>query len=260
MHVFLLISIVNAVPATQPADKNAHPGMRVSSLKPSACRLNFKQPSRPWLHSVTTRYIFTGLRHSGDTSPPQNAFHADLLRAGFLTIFLKEIAMKLIPGSFTKRALMVGLIAGSGILAASSFAMTAGGPAGRDGCDARQGQKIHAKWEARRAERLSELKEKLKLSPDQEAAWDTFTRAAQPGMRHASADRQAMRDEFEKLSTPQRLDKMIAMSDARRSRMLERNQAIKAFYAQLNPEQQKVFDAEAMPDPMRTREHHRFQS
>lgn len=35
--------------------------------------------------------------------------------------------MKLIPGSFTKRALMVSLIAGSGILAASSFAMTAGG-------------------------------------------------------------------------------------------------------------------------------------
>ncbi|WP_018506578.1 Spy/CpxP family protein refolding chaperone [Thiobacillus thioparus] len=168
--------------------------------------------------------------------------------------------MKLIPGSFTKRALMVGLIAGSGILAASSFAMTASGPAGRDGCDARQGQKTHAKWEARRAEHLSELKEKLKLSPDQEAAWGTFTRAAQPGMRHASADRQAMRDEFEKLSTPQRLDKMMAMSDARRSRMLERNQAIKVFYAQLNPEQQKVFDAEAMPDPMRTREHHRFQS
>lgn len=168
--------------------------------------------------------------------------------------------MKLIPGSFTKRALMAGLIAGSGILAASSFAMTAGGPAGRDGCDARQGQKIHAKWEARRAEHVSELKEKLKLSPDQEAAWDTFARAAQPGMRHASADRQAMRDEFEKLSTPQRLDKMMAMSDAHRTRMVERNQAIKAFYAQLNPEQQKVFDAEAMPDPMRARGHHRFQS
>ena len=168
--------------------------------------------------------------------------------------------MKLIPGSFTKRALMVGLIAGSGILAASSFAMTAGGPAGKDGCDARQGQKIHAKWEARRAEHLSELKEKLKLSPEQEAAWDTFTHATQPGMRHARADRQAMRDEFEKLSTPQRLDKMMALSDARRTRMLERNQAIKAFYAQLNPEQQKVFDAEAMPGPMRARGHHRFQS
>lgn len=168
--------------------------------------------------------------------------------------------MKLIPGSFTKRALMVGLLAGSGILAASSFAMTAGGPAGKDGCDARQGQKIHAKWEARRAEHLSELKEKLKLSPEQEPAWDTFTRATQPGMRHASIDRQAMRGEFEKLSTPQRLDKMMAMSDARRTRMLERNQAIKTFYAQLNPEQQKVFDAEAMPDPVRAREHHRFQS
>jgi len=69
-----------------------------------------------------------------------------------------------------------------------------------------------------------------------------------------------MRDEFKKLTTPQRLDKMMALSDARRTRMLERNQAIKAFYAQLNPEQQKVFDAEAMPGPMRARGHHRFQS
>jgi hypothetical protein len=35
---------------------------------------------------------------------------------------LKKIAMKLTQGSFAKRALMVGLIAGSGILAASAFA------------------------------------------------------------------------------------------------------------------------------------------
>ncbi len=163
--------------------------------------------------------------------------------------------MKLIPGSFTKRALMAGLVAGSGILAASSFAMTAGGPAGKDGCDARQGQKIHAKWEARRAEHLSELKEKLRLSPEQEAAWNTFTRATQPAMHPAGGDRQAMRGEFEKLNTPQRLDKMMAMSEARRARMLERSQAVKAFYAQLNTEQQKVFDAEFMSRPEHGRRH-----
>ena len=166
--------------------------------------------------------------------------------------------MKWIPGSFTKRALMAGLIAGSGILAASSFAVTAGGPAGKDGCEARHGQEAHAKWEARRTEHLSELKEKLKLRPDQEAAWNTFAGATQPGMRPADADRQAMRDAFEKLNTPQRLDRMLAVSEARRTRMLERSQAIKAFYAQLSPAQQSVFDAEfhAQQGPG----HHRFQS
>ena len=166
--------------------------------------------------------------------------------------------MKLIPGSFTKRVLMVGLIAGSGILAASSFAMTAGGPAGKEGCEDRHGQAAHAKWEARRAEHLSELKEKLKLRPDQEAAWNTFASATQPGMRQAGADRQAMRGEFEKLNTPQRLDRMLAMSEVRRTRMLERTQAIKAFYAQLSPAQQSVFDAAF--HAQRGPGHHRFQS
>ncbi|MFH1818999.1 MAG: Spy/CpxP family protein refolding chaperone [Pseudomonadota bacterium] len=166
--------------------------------------------------------------------------------------------MKLIPGSFTKRVMMVGLIAGSGILAASSFAMTAGGPAGKDGCEARHGQEAHAKWEARRADHLSELKEKLKLRPDQDAAWNAFASATQPGMRQAGADRQAMRGEFEKLNTPQRLDRMLAMSEVRRTRMLERTRAIKAFYAQLSPAQQSAFDAAF--HAQRGSGHHRFQS
>lgn len=168
--------------------------------------------------------------------------------------------MKLITGSFTKRALMAGLIAGSGMLAASSFALSAGTASGKTGCEARHGQKNHAEWEARRDAHQSALKEKLKLSPEQEAAWNTFTQASQPGMRHAGGDRQAMRSEFDKLTTPQRLDRMQAMSDARRARMLERSQAIKAFYAQLSPEQQKVFDAEAMFNPQRAHGHHRGQS
>ena len=166
--------------------------------------------------------------------------------------------MKLIPGSLTKRALMVGLIAGSGILAASAFAMTGGGTAGKEGCEARHGQAIHAKWEARRAAHLSELKEKLKLSPGQEAAWTSFASAAQPGMHPMRGDRQAMRAEFDKLNTPQRLDRMIALSETRQAKMLERSQAIKAFYAQLNPEQQKVFDAEFRLQGGHDR--HRFQS
>lgn len=168
--------------------------------------------------------------------------------------------MKLIQGSFTKRALIVGLIAGSGILAASSFAMTAGDPAGKEGCEARHGQQRHAKGEGFRADRLSGLKEKLKLKSEQEAAWNAFASSAQPGMHRVGADRQAMRGEFEKLNTPQRLDKMLAMSDMRRTKMLERAQVIKAFYAQLTPEQQSVFDAEAKPGHHRGHNQQRTQS
>jgi len=162
--------------------------------------------------------------------------------------------MKSIRTSFAKRALMVGLLAGSGILAASSFAMPGGDTAGKPGCETRHGQKDPANWEARRAERLSGLKAKLNLAPEQEAAWNTFTSASQTGMHRMGGDRQAMRDEFAGLSTPERIDRMQARADMRRAKMAERAEAVKAFYAQLTAEQQKVFDAEAMTG--RHRGHH----
>jgi hypothetical protein len=155
--------------------------------------------------------------------------------------------MKSKQSSFTKRAVLAGLIAGSGILVASAYAVSADNAAGTPRCEARQQQQGAARWEDRRAAHLAELKEKLALTADQEAAWSTFTESARPGPRHAGMDRKAMREEFEKLSTPERLDRMQAMSDMRRARMAERAGAIKTFYAQLSPEQQRVFDAEAMP-------------
>jgi Spy/CpxP family protein refolding chaperone len=154
--------------------------------------------------------------------------------------------MKSIRTSFAKRALMVGLLAGSGILAASSFAMPTADTAGKPGCEGRHGQNDPAKWEARRAEHLSGLKAKLNLAPGQEAAWNTFASASQTGMHRMDDDRQVMRDELARLSTPERIDRMQARSEMRRAKMAERAEAIKAFYAQLTPEQQKVFDAEAM--------------
>ena len=151
--------------------------------------------------------------------------------------------MKSIQRSFAKRALVVALLAGSGILAASSFAMPAGDSAHKDGCG-KHGQKSHGNWQESRAKHLSELKGKLQLTPEQTAAWDAFAGAGENGMA-PGMDKQAMRGEFDKLTTPQRLDKMMALSEARRDTMAKRAAAVKAFYAQLTPEQQKVFDAEA---------------
>lgn len=150
--------------------------------------------------------------------------------------------MKWIPGSFYKRALMVSLIAGSGVLAASSFAMP-GGPGSKGDCDAQHGQKNQAERMEQRTKHMTELKAKLKLRPDQAAAWNAFVSDRQAEARPMGADREAMRNEFAKLNTPQRLDKMQAMSDMHHAKMLERAQATRAFYAQLTPEQQSVFDA-----------------
>lgn len=155
----------------------------------------------------------------------------------------------MIQSSFTTRALLVSLFAGSGMLAASAYAVTASDSANH-GCET-QGQQNHGERSEQRAKHMSELKQKLHLSSSQAAAWDAFAKARQPGMHGMGmgkmGDMQAMRSELAKMSTPQRIDKMMAMSGMRHTQMLQRAEATKAFYGQLTPEQQKVFDAEAMP-------------
>lgn len=156
--------------------------------------------------------------------------------------------MKLIQASFSKRVLMVGLLACSSILVASSFAMSTGEPTRKVGWEVRHGHNTQAEWVGQRNEHMSDLKDKLKLNPQQEATWNSFARASKAGMYSMGGDRKATRGEFEKLKTPQRLDKRLAMSDIRRAKMLERSRATKAFYAQLSPQQKAVFDAEAKPN------------
>ena len=155
--------------------------------------------------------------------------------------------MKAIKSNFSMPVLLAVLLAGGGILAATANATPAGGADGKPRCEAREGQNLQSRMQERRTQHLAALKEKLKLAPGQEAAWNAFTASMQPGMRHAGADRQARRAEIEKLGTVERMDRMTAMAQTRHARMTERAEAIKSFYAQLTPAQQKVFDAEAMP-------------
>ncbi len=175
--------------------------------------------------------------------------------------------MSKIQSLFGKRALMAGLLAGSAALAAASFAMPggAGGFGGRGACEARPGQQgqlsqtqRQAQRQDMRAKRLAGLKDKLKLQPRQEAAWQAFANAATPGAGAMGRDdRRAMRAELGKLNTPQRLDMMLTRADERHARMVQRAEAVKQFYAQLDAEQQKVFDAEARPFRDGRRGHHR---
>lgn len=148
--------------------------------------------------------------------------------------------MRLIPNGFTKRALLVGLLAGTGMLATSSFAVSSA--TGKMDCAAKHdqhGQKSHAERMEQRAKHRVALKAKLNLTAQQEAAWNTFT-AERQAQTAPSGDRQARREAFAKLTMPQRLDKMMEMAEMRRAKMLERTQATKAFYAQLTPEQQRI--------------------
>ncbi len=100
-----------------------------------------------------------------------------------------------------------------------------------------------AKMQEHMLKRQAALKAQLKITAAQEAAWTTFTTSMQPPAKGPRPDKA----DFEKLTTPERIDKMRAMRTQRDAEMDKRADATKAFYGVLSPEQQKVFDAHAMP-------------
>ena len=94
---------------------------------------------------------------------------------------------------------------------------------------------------ARHAQHLTQLKTKLKLEANQEAAWGAFSQAMQmPAELGARPNRASL----EKLTTPERLDMMQAHKAQRDVQMQKHMDATKAFYATLKPDQKTVFDAE----------------
>ncbi len=111
------------------------------------------------------------------------------------------------------------------------------------------GHRDPAKMQAWMARRQAEMKAKLKITASQEGAWTSYIAAMQPPARMMGERPTAeQRAEFDKLTTPERIDKMRAMRTQRMAErtaaMDKRGEATKAFYAALSPEQQKVFDAE----------------
>lgn len=146
------------------------------------------------------------------------------------------------------KALRTSLII-TGLLAAlAGSAMAQMGPGGMPGPDGHHGPRMEKMREhmrehmgERHKQHLADLKGKLKLQPNQEAAWNTFEQAMQPPAPPAARpDRAAM----EKLTTPERIDQMQALHAQREAEMKKRGDATKTFYAGLTPEQKKTFDAE----------------
>jgi protein CpxP len=140
-------------------------------------------------------------------------------------------------------------ILAAALIAASAFAAVqaqtppagaASGPGMHRGDPAKMEQ-FHARMEQRMSQRLGELKQKLVITPAQEGAWNTWTASLKP-----SAHQRGDRAEFERLSTPERIDRMRAQRAQRNAEMDKRMDATKTFYAQLGAEQKKTFDAESL--------------
>lgn len=151
-----------------------------------------------------------------------------------------------------KSLLVSSLIATAGF---ASYAQTADKPtpsatsmqnAGAAGPANHMGKMNPERRQAMTTKHIEALKAKLKITAAQEGPWTSFTAAMQPptGMDHQRPDRA----ELEKLTTPERIEKMRALRNQRMTEMQaamdKRDDAIKTFYAVLAPEQQKVFDAE----------------
>lgn len=93
---------------------------------------------------------------------------------------------------------------------------------------------------------LQHLQNLLHLTPSQEQQWTTFQQA----YRITSDDIARERDADAKLpglSAPQRMDLAIDMAQHDLEGLRRRAMALKAFYAILSPDQQKIFDRETLP-------------
>ena len=148
-----------------------------------------------------------------------------------------------------KPTLLAGLLALSGFAVLAQMPSSGGhaammaGPA--DGMHEGMRHRDPARMQARMDKFAAELKAQLKLTPAQEGAWTTFVAS-----HKMPADMMAKRPDpttMEKLSTPERLERMKSLRNQHIAAMDQRDEATKIFYAALTAEQQKVFDASTMP-------------
>jgi protein CpxP len=129
-----------------------------------------------------------------------------------------------------KTILLTSLLASFTVL---SQAQPAAGPGPGPNSDMR------ARLQEHRGQRIADIKAKLKLSPEQEGAWTAYIAAMKPP---ANVQR-PNRADIDKLTTPERLDKMRELRKLREAEMDKREDATRAFYASLSAEQKKTFDA-----------------
>lgn len=92
----------------------------------------------------------------------------------------------------------------------------------------------------RHAKRMSEFKKALQITPAQEAAWAAFESQMQAKKGNYRQNRAAVAQ----MNTPERLDFMRKHRTERMARADERDQAVKALYAALTPDQQKTMDTQ----------------
>jgi hypothetical protein len=164
------------------------------------------------------------------------------------------------------------LLRHAGLLASAAFVLTAGGsalagePARKDGepkverkvVVIKDGVVVSGKDDGRPMafgrhmdpeHRADHLRDMLQLRPDQEPALKAFLAATQPDIRkfETKLDKdgkpaEALSGPPKMLTTPERLDMQAKRMAEHQAAFQKRSAATRAFYGQLSPSQQKVFD------------------
>ncbi|MEX1165697.1 MAG: Spy/CpxP family protein refolding chaperone [Hydrogenophaga sp.] len=155
------------------------------------------------------------------------------------------IATSIAAGLFGVSAFAVAQSAGSDAPRTEMQAQTKGGQHAGEHQGKHRMERL-AKMEKRHAQHQAELKAALKLAPEQEAAWNAFVARSAHEPRMGSKAGMSQREDWSKLTTPERLDKMQARHAERSAEMAKRFEATKGFYAALTAEQQKTFDSQSM--------------
>jgi len=143
-----------------------------------------------------------------------------------------------------KPLLLAAVLATSALTAFAQPGMGAGPAAGpgtgpcASAPDGERRSRMQERWKDHMAQRAADLKARLKLSSEQESAWNTYTASMKPPASAAVPNRA----DIAKLSTPERLDKMQELRKLREAEFDKRDAATRSFYAVLSAEQKKVFD------------------
>jgi len=89
------------------------------------------------------------------------------------------------------------------------------------------------------AQRHQQLREALGLTAEQESGWEKLV-ASEASKQDLGVGQPK---DWSSLSVPERAEKMLELSRKHQARMTEHVAALKDFYAMLNPDQQKSFEA-----------------
>ncbi|MEJ6021335.1 Spy/CpxP family protein refolding chaperone [Ramlibacter sp. PS4R-6] len=103
------------------------------------------------------------------------------------------------------------------------------------------GARMQQRMQERHARRMEGLKRILQITPQQEGAWAAWTSAMKPAARTPHN-----REEFARMTTPQRIDALKQRRAERNAAQDRRGDATKTFYGQLSAPQQKAFDEVAL--------------